>query len=98
VRSCSAGQIKRSLLTAAGLGRYLEREGMALPDADTNELNRYSQECGRTRAGRRIDRNTGLSTIQALLRPYGVSTSRNRLGRQTSGSNSSKHINETFEV
>src|SRR5579875_3242218 len=59
------------LETGGGLGRYLERHGIALADAGTSDLQAYSKSCGRHPSGRRTDRNTGLSTIQSVLKPYG---------------------------
>src|SRR5579875_1957582 len=64
-------QIRKLLKTAGGLGRYLERHGIALADAGTSDLQAYSKSCGRHPSGRRTDRNTGLSTIQSVLKPYG---------------------------
>lgn len=68
----SKNQIRRLLLTASGLGRYLDTKGIALVDATTENLEAYSQACGRTRSGKRTDRNTGLTTIQDLMRTFGI--------------------------
>lgn len=68
----TGSQIRRLTKTAAGLGRYLDWRGIGLADAGSAELEAYSVYCGWTRSGRRTEYNTGLSTIQAFLKPYGI--------------------------
>jgi site-specific recombinase XerD len=68
----SKPQIRRLLLTASGLGRYLDTQGIALVDAGSNNLEAYSRACGRTRSGKRTDYNTGLSTIQRIMQVHGL--------------------------
>lgn len=68
----SRGQARRLLLSADGLARWLQQNGIALSAAGPGQVEGYSRSLGRMPSGKRLESGTGLTRIAALLKPWGI--------------------------